>query len=117
MVRARRSRSSPKKTVEAFRAFVIDQLDGLEVEAKAMFGGTGLYSRGLFFGIIMRDTLYLKVGDTNRADFEKAGAPAFTPYPGRRGSRNYYAVPVDVLESSHELAAWARKAIAVAAAK
>ncbi len=116
MGRARRSRPSPKKH-DAFRTFVLDQLDGLDVMSKAMFGASGLYSRGVFFGIIARDTLYLKVGDANRADYEKAGAPAFTPYPGRPASRNYFAVPVDVLESAHELAAWVRKAIAAAAAK
>jgi DNA transformation protein len=113
---ARRSRSSAKKN-DAFKTFVLDQLDGLDVVAKAMFGGVGLYSRGVFFGIIARDTLYLKVGDANRRDYENVDAPAFEPYPGRSKSRNYYAVPVDVLESAHDLTAWARKAIAVAAAK
>lgn len=80
-----------------------------------MFGGVGLYYRGVFFGIIARDTLYLKVGDLNRDDYERARMKPFKPYPDRSGTMKYYAVPLDVLESSMELAAWARKAIAVAA--
>jgi len=38
----------------------------------------------------------------------------FKPYPNRSGTMKYYAVPLEVLESPIELAAWARKAIAVA---
>jgi len=79
-----------------------------------MFGGVGLYHRGVFFGLLARDTLYLKVDDTNRPDYKAAGMKPFRPYPGRRGSMRYYAVPLDVLESAPELAAWARKAVAAA---
>src|SRR5438045_7211029 len=54
----------------AFRSFVLDQLEEVgEVTARSMFGGVGLYHRGIFFGIIARDSLYLKVGDANRADY------------------------------------------------
>ena len=79
-----------------------------------MFGGIGLYCRGVFFGIVARDVLYLKVDDTSRPDYERAGMPPFRPFPGRSGTMQYYAVPVDVLESGLELVAWARKAVAVA---
>jgi DNA transformation protein len=39
----------------------------------------------------------------------------FKPYEGRPKTMRYYGVPTGVLESAPELAAWARKAIAVAA--
>jgi DNA transformation protein len=81
-----------------------------------MFGGTGLYRDGLFFGIIARDALYLKVDDTNRQDYERAGSGPFKPYEDRAGTMQYYAVPLDVLESAPELVAWARKAVSVARA-
>lgn len=104
------------KVSAPFKAFVLDQLGELgDVEPRSMFGGIGLYCRGVFFGLIARDVLYLKVDDTTRSDYVKAGMPAFKPYPGRtKGSSKYYAVPVDVLESAGELAGWARKAVAVA---
>src|SRR5262245_44688986 len=99
----------------AFTAFVLDQLEDLgDVTHKAMFGGFGLYCDGVFFALIARDVLYMKVDDANRRDYERAGSQAFRPYPDRGGSMKYYAVPVDVLESSSELAAWARKSLAAA---
>jgi DNA transformation protein and related proteins len=103
---------------EAFRRFVLDQLEELgDVTPRAMFGGVGLYHRGVFFGILARDTLYFKTDARNRGDYLRAGTPAFTPYPDRaERSMRYYAVPIDVLESAPELAAWARKAIAAATA-
>src|SRR6059058_3655459 len=100
---------------DAFMSFVLDQLAEVgDVAPKAMFGGVGLYHRGVFFGILARDTLYLRVGDANRPDYERAKMKPFRPYPHRSGTMRYYAVPLDVLESPIELAAWARKAIAVA---
>jgi DNA transformation protein len=103
------------KVSAGFKSFVLDQLEELgDVTPRSMFGGVGLYHRGVFFGILARDTLYLKVGDTNRADYERARMAAFRPYPNRSGKMKYRAVPLEVLESAPELAAWARKAIAVA---
>jgi DNA transformation protein len=101
----------------AFRSFILDQLEELgDVASRSMFGGVGLYHRGVFFGIIAGDTLYFKVGDANRVDYERANTEPFNPYPDRPGSMKYRAVPVDVLESAPELAVWARKAITAAAA-
>ena len=54
-----------------------------------MFGGVGLYCRGMFFGILAADVLYLKVDETNRPDFERAGSNPFTPYGDRAGSMKY----------------------------
>jgi DNA transformation protein len=103
---------------DGFRSFILDQLEELgDVVARSMFGGVGLYFNGVFFGILARDTLYLRVGDANRADYERAKMGPFTPYPGRAGSGRYYAVPIAVLESAPELATWARKAIAVASGR
>jgi DNA transformation protein len=104
-------------TVSAgFKSFVLDQLEELgDVTPRSMFGGVGLYHRGVFFGIVARDTVFFKVGKTNRADYERARMKAFRPYPNRSGVVKYHAVPLEVLESAPELAVWARKAIAVAA--
>ena len=110
-----RPRSVHLSVSDSFKVFVLDQLQDLsEVIARPMFGGVGLYHRGTFFGLLARDTLYLKVGDANRADYEHAGMKPFKPYPNRSATMKYYAVPVDVLESVPELLVWARKAIAVA---
>src|SRR5262245_2865802 len=112
----RESRWRSLAVSDGFRTFVLDQLSELDdVVPRSMFGGVGLYSRGLFFGILARDRLYLKVDDQNRPVYEEAGEKPFRPYPGRPGSMQYYAVPLSVLESPSELAAWARDACGAAA--
>ena len=40
------------KNTAGFQTFVVDQLEGLDVIAKSMFGGCGLYCGEDFFGII-----------------------------------------------------------------
>ena len=112
-----RSRRHSLAVSNAFKSFVLDQLDELgDVVPRSMFGGVGLYRRGIFFGIIARDVLYLKVNDANRSDYLAAGMEPFKPYPGRPGTMQYYAVPADVLESPIDLAQWARKSITAAGA-
>jgi len=109
------TRKNPLAVTGAFRSFVLDQFADLgDVAPRSMFGGVGLYHRDVFFGIIAGDVLYLKVDDTNRPDYVKAGMGPFKPYPHRPSTMQYYAVPVDVLESPGDLIAWARKAIAAA---
>ena len=103
------------KVSDGFRAFVVDQLAGVpQVLSRAMFGGVGLYSRDVFFGLLARDLLYLKTDDSNRGDYEAAGMPAFRPYADKAMTMPYYEVPVAVLENPPELAAWAKRSIAVA---
>lgn len=102
--------------LDGFNAFVIEQLEhGVPIEHKSMFGGVGLYSNGLFFALIAHATLYFKVDDSNRPDFEAAGSSAFRPYGDER-TMGYWAVPADVLEDPDRLERWTHKALAVAAA-
>ena len=98
--------------------YVLEQLDGLRgVVSRRMFGGAGLYQDDVFFGLLFRDTLYFKVNDTNRADYESRGMARFQPYPDKPYlSFTYYEVPADVLEDREELTSWARRSIAAALA-
>jgi DNA transformation protein and related proteins len=112
---AHTKRDNPLRVSDSFRRFVLDQLAAMEdIQPRSMFGGVGLYCRGLFFGIIAGDVLYLKVDETTRGDYERAGMGPFSPYPERGGTMQYYAVPVGVLESAEELARWAKRAVTVA---
>src|SRR5579871_3392644 len=116
MTPKRKSRSWRSLAVsDGFKTWVLDQLEALgDVTPRAMFGGVGLYHDGVFFGILARDTLYLKVGAVNAADYEREGMKAFKPYRNRSGTMKYCEVPLSILESPADLAVWARKAIAVA---
>jgi DNA transformation protein and related proteins len=112
-VRDRRQRSPGSLAVSAsYKQFVLDQFEELgDVTPRAMFGGIGLYRRGVFFGIIARDVLYLKVDDSTREEYVRRGMKPFKPYPNRATTMRYYAVPLSIVESPVELARWARKAI------
>jgi len=108
-------RLAPMRVSEGFKALVLDNLTELgDVIPRSMFGGVGLYCHGVFFGIIAADVIYLKVDAANRSDFERAGMQPFKPYPDRAGTMQYYAVPLEVVESAPELVEWSRKALAVA---
>ena len=99
-----------------FLAYVLEQLAQLgDVTSRRMFGGAGLYSDELFFGLIMDDVLYLRVDDSNRADYSSRGMAQFRPYADRPHlSMNYYEIPADVLEDAAELVSWARRSVTVA---
>ena len=74
-------------------------------------GGAGLYLDGVMFGLIADDTAYLKVDDSNREDFAKAGTLAFKPYPDKAVSMSYYEIPPEVLENRDELSGWAQRSL------
>lgn len=103
---------------EEYLDYVVDQLRSIgEVTAKRMFGGVGLYHDGLFFGLIASDSLYFKVDDENRHDYEAAGSKPFLPYGEDSYSMGYYEVPVDVLEDEDQLRNWAGGAVGAAQRK
>ncbi|HET7811528.1 MAG TPA: TfoX/Sxy family protein [Steroidobacteraceae bacterium] len=98
--------------------YVLEQLAGLDgVSTRRMFGGVGLYTGELFFGLIDDDTLYLKTDASNRAEYEARRMPRFMPPANRpAGPMGYHQVPADVIEDAELLVAWARKSVQVALA-
>ena len=105
---------------DEFVDYVIDQLTGWrQVSSRKMFGGAGLYCDGVMFGLIADDEAYLKVDDSNREDFVRAGSSAFNPFPEKTKTvvMPYYEIPADVLEDRELLGKWAERALAVARKK
>ena len=105
---------------EEFLDYVLDQFSAWdEVSARKMFGGAGLYCDGVMFGLIADDIAYLKVDDSNREDFIKAGSSAFSPYPEKTKTyiMSYYEIPADVLEDPEQLGRWAERALIAARKK
>jgi DNA transformation protein len=99
-----------------FQDFVLDLLGPLDPLPRRMFGGVGLFHGGVMFGLLVRDTIYLRVDDTTRERFEQAGS---RPFSYQRGEREvslsaYYVVPDDLLDRQDELLRWTRDAIATA---
>lgn len=103
----------------SFRTFIVDQLSRVapRIRARSMFGGVGIYTGEVFFALIADDTLYLKVDDSNRADFEARHMGPFRPYGEAGEVMQYYQVPDDLLDDPEALRPWAEKAIAVARRK
>ena len=99
--------------------WVLEQLSRAErISSRRMFGAVGLYRDGVFFAIISGDTLYFKVDDASRADYEARGMSRFQPYRDKPlRSMSYYEVPADVLEDPDECVEWAMRAVAAALAK
>jgi DNA transformation protein and related proteins len=101
---------------DEFLAYVLELLAPLGgVEARRMFGGYGLYCDGVFFGILLDNTLYLKADDRNRAEFERAGSEIFSySRKGKRATLNFYRAPQDAMDAPHLMLPWARSALSAA---
>jgi len=96
--------------------FITEQLERLgPVRTRRMFGGMGIYLDDMMFGVIFDESLYFKVDDRNRSDYEEENMEPFTyeMSNGRIGSLKYYEVPERLYDDSDELVEWARKSIDV----
>ena len=96
-----------------YRAYIEDLVTPLGyVSSRRMFGGLGVFYRGLMFALIARDVLHFKVDDENRPDYEAAGMEPFSylRQGKKRGLNSYWTVPVDVLDNEDEFLTWARAA-------
>ena len=99
-----------------FQGFILDLLGPLDPAARRMFSGVGLFHGGVMFGLLARDTMYLRVDDSTRERFERAGSRPFSYLrSGRQVSLSaYYVVPEELLDRPDELLQWARDAVTVA---
>jgi DNA transformation protein and related proteins len=100
----------------SFQALVLDQLGRVMpgIRARPMFGGVGIYSGEIFFALIADDTVYFKVDESTRADFEARGMGPFRPFGDEGGTMKYYQLPEEILEDPEALRPWSEKAVAVA---
>ena len=104
-------------TRDGLVAHILDMLgDWGGVSARRMFSGYGLFRHGAMFGLIARDTFYLRVDDRNRPDFVAAGSRVFTYRREAREVelRGYMECPPDILEDADEMLRWAKAAASAA---
>lgn len=98
--------------------YLVEQLASLgDVSARSMFGGWGIYHEGRMFALVADDTLYIKVDDLNRDDFEREG---LLPFRYDRTDRevavmSYYQPPATAIDDRELLCEWARKGLEAAA--
>ena len=98
-----------------FITFVADQLARLGyITTRRMFSGAGVYCDGVIFALILRDALFFKVDDGNRAAYEAEGLEPFK-YEARGRSveiGSYWRVPERLFDDPDEMLEWARAAVA-----
>jgi DNA transformation protein len=82
------------------------------VEARSMFSGAGLFLDGVCFALVTQGTVFLKVDDRNRPDFERAGMGPFRPWADRDTALvTFYEAPANVVKDARKFAAWSGKAL------
>lgn len=97
-----------------FLDYVLDQFrEWGEISVRKMFGGAGLYREGKMFGLVADDTVYLKVDETNRAQYEAAGSRPFKPWEYKPMVMSFWELPPDVFECPPELAQWADASLSI----
>jgi DNA transformation protein len=104
--------------MDSYVEYTLELLEPLGlVQARAMFGGWGLYQGGRMFGLIVEDRLYLKTDDTTRSAFESAGGEPFV-YDAGKGRKpvtmSYWTPPPEASDDAHALLPWARRAVEAA---
>ena len=81
-----------------------------------MFGGAGLYSGGVMFGLVSDGLIHLKADATTVPRFETEGCRPFEygTKTGRRAIMSYWRLPDRLYDDPDMLAQWARQALEVA---
>lgn len=97
-----------------FVSYIKEQLAPLGfLSSGRFFGGQAISYHGRQFAWVIGSTLYLRVNDASRADFEAAGAQPFT-YMTKKGEitvRKFYTAPEFLLDDPAQLLTWSRRAI------
>ncbi|MEC4675002.1 MAG: TfoX/Sxy family protein [Nitrospirota bacterium] len=90
-------------------------IDFGEIHGRKMFGGYGIYHKGVMFGLVADDTLYLKVDTDSVKEFEAKGLGPFEYNNGKKVIKMSYSLaPEEILDDPQDAAIWARRAYKVA---
>jgi len=92
---------------EGFKDFGVDQFSGLPgLTCRTVFGRYVRYRRETFFGLLQRGRLYFKTDLTTAPRYRDRDMKPFKP-TSAQPLKHYDEVPVEVLEASDDLTAWA----------
>jgi DNA transformation protein and related proteins len=86
------------------------------VSIRRMFGGKGVYHRGLIIAIDLRDEIMLKADEISSPNFEAAGARQWA-YEGRKGKpvlMPYWSIPEEAFDDPDEMRIWTTRAFEAA---
>lgn len=95
------------------RSDIEEMFSGLgPVTVRRMFGGQGIYHRGIIIAVVFKGEVLLKADGASAPDFAAAGARRWT-YEGRSGKpveMPYWSVPDAAFDDPDEMARWVRLA-------
>lgn len=98
-----------------FSDYVVgDLLAGVAgLSSRRMFGGVGLYRRGVFFGLVSDDRLFFKVGPETEGRYRRLGSRPFeyTRNKDKTVTLSYWEVPAEVQEDPKSLTDWVERAV------
>ena len=92
---------------------ILNRLVPLPVTTKRLFGLSGLYLDGQYFGFVSDGTLYFRTDEASRERYESRDMSAFQPSNRPRGPKTVdrnFQVPPDVFQDDDVLRAWAIEA-------
>lgn len=78
------------------------------IHPRRMFGGYGLFHKGLMFGLVADDVLYLKADEMLSPFFEERELEPFQyEKHGKTFKMSYYMAPEEIFEDPAEAKGWA----------
>jgi DNA transformation protein len=97
-----------------FEAFVRELFAGLgPVSIRRMFGGGGVYARGVMFALLADETIYLKTAPALDPLFDAEDCPPFIYQPpnGPAVAMSYRRMPEAALDDPDMAADWGRRSL------
>ncbi len=87
---------------------LVNKLDAISgISSKRMFGGHGIFHEGKMFALVdSKGQCFLKVNETNKADFEEKESFQHSRMP-------YFSIPDEVMDNREILIEWAKRSIAI----
>lgn len=85
------------------------------IDPRRMFGGYGIFHKGLMFGLVADDVLYLKADEAISPHFTERELEQFSyEKQGKAFKMSYYMAPADIFDDSEEAKIWADRSYAAA---
>ena len=81
------------------------------IQARPMFGGHGIYYRGLMFALVADSELFLKVDEQTVGFFTDLGLEAFTYNKNGKPVRlSYHRAPEEIFDDPQQAKLWGQRA-------
>ena len=85
------------------------------IQPRKMFGGYGIFYKGLMLGLVADDVLYLKADETISRYFTDRELEQFSyEKNGKAFKMSYYMAPEDIFDDPEEAKVWAERSYAAA---